>query len=232
MCGRATLTVTKDQLEARFDAFFFPEEFKDFRPVPHYNMAPSMRWPVITDADPSRIRLFRWGMEPYGAKTDFSGPLLINARRETVAEKPTFRDAFRRRRCLWPVDGYYEWIKNGKERIPYRVIMPEESVFSIAGIWDVREKEGKEIYSFTILTCAAEPSMEFLHPRMPVILPRHLENEWLDPDIDPQELLDYLSPPGQGALKIYRVSGKVNQVKNNSSGLIKEIPDVQQGTLF
>src|SRR5699024_4825252 len=186
MCGRASLGVTKEELESRFGAILHWEDLENFHPFPNFNMAPSQRLPVITDADPYRIQLFRWGLTPSWVKEEKTIPFLINARSETVAERPAFQQSFLRRRCLWPVDGYYEWIKVGKDRLPYHVFMPSTSIFTVAGLWDVWKNEAaEEIHSFTILTRSADPTMEFLHSRMPVILPQNLENDWLNSETDP-----------------------------------------------
>lgn len=233
MCGRSTLTITEEELEQRFGARFYSDDLERYNPLPSYNMAPSQLLPVITDADPEHIQLYRWGLIPFWAKDEKIGYKMINARSETVAEKPAFRQAFRHRRCLWPIDGYYEWIKKGKEKIPYRVTMPGQPVFSVAGLWEVWENTpGNKIHSFTILTRAAGPSMEFLHHRIPVLLPRELEHAWLDPETIPGELLTDIPDFGNNELRVYRVSQKVNNVRNNELELIREVPDTEQPTLF
>jgi len=234
MCGRASLTIPFEELEYRYGAVI-PEDEKTGNHIllPHYNMAPSQFLPVITAESPALIQFYRWGLIPFWSKSDRSNYSMINARIETVAEKPSFRHLLSRNRCLWPIDGYYEWIKSGDERIPYRITLQDGSIFSVAGLWDRWSSEtGEELHSFTILTHPAHPSMEYLHHRMPLILPRALETVWIDMQQDPDELLQ--NPPAMGAdtLKVYRVSTKVNSVKHNSDALIREVPDVQQGKLF
>ena len=233
MCGRSSLTVTEKELESRFNASFYSEDLERYNPIPNYNMAPSQNLPVITDADPHHINLFRWGLIPFWAKDVKIGYKMINARSETVDEKPAFRQALRKRRCLWPIDGYYEWIKNGKEKIPYRVTLKDESIFTAAGLWEVWNDEvGMKIYSFTILTRTASPSMEFLHDRMPILLPRDQEYTWLDESLDPIAFLEELPVMGTDQLKVYQVSQQVNNVRNNNKELINEVTEMDQGTLF
>lgn len=233
MCGRSSLTVTEKELEKRFNASFYSEDLERYNPLPNFNMAPTQNLPVITDADPDHINLYRWGLIPFWAKDEKIGYRMINARMETVAEKPAFRQAFRQRRCLWPVDGYYEWIARGKEKIPYRVILKDKGVYSLAGLWETwKNEQGEKVFSFTILTQPATPSMEFLHHRMPVILPREMELDWLDPNLDPEDFLHNLPPFGTDQLEVYRVSQEVNNVRNNRRELIAPVTETNQGELF
>lgn len=233
MCGRSSLTVTEKELEKRFNASFYSEDLERYNPLPNFNMAPTQNLPVITDADPDHINLYRWGLIPFWAKDEKIGYRMINARMETVAEKPAFRQAFRQRRCLWPVDGYYEWIARGKEKIPYRVILKDKGVYSLAGLWETwKNEQGEKVFSFTILTQPATPSMEFLHHRMPVILPCEMEFDWLDPDLDPEDFLHNLPPFGTDQLEVYRVSQEVNNVRNNRRELIAPVTETNQGELF
>ena len=234
MCGRGTLTIPFEDLEYRFGAAM-PDggRSESFISLPSYNMAPSQFLPVITGDEPGLIQFYRWGLVPFWAEKEKTNYSMINARIETVTEKPSFRHLLSRRRCLWPVDGYYEWIRSGAERIPYRVTLHDQSIFSVAGLWDCwRSETGEELYTFTILTCPAHPSMEYLHPRMPVILPRSLEKTWIDPEWDPGDFLQHPPEIGEDSLRVYRVSTKVNSVKDNSKDLIREVPDIQQGMLF
>ena len=233
MCGRSSLTVTEKELEARFNASFYSEDLERYNPIPNYNMAPSQNLPVITDADPRHINLFRWGLIPFWAKDEKIGYKMINARSETVDEKPAFRQALRKRRCLWPIDGYYEWIKNGKEKIPYRVIFKDESIFTAAALWEEWiDNAGIKVHSFTVLTRPASPSMAFLHDRMPVLLPKDQEYRWLEESLDPMVFLEDLPVMGTDQLKVYQVSQQVNNVRNNYKELIEEVTDINQGKLF
>lgn len=233
MCGRSSLTVTEKELEDRFNAQFYTEDLERYNPLPSFNMAPSQRLPIVTDADPNHINLYRWGLIPFWAKDEKIGYKMINARSETVAQKPAFRQALKKRRCLWPVDGYYEWITRGKEKLPYRVTLQSGGVFSIAGLWETwKNPENETIYSFTALTLPASPSMEFLHHRMPFILPYESEMKWIEEGTDPEKFIEEYQVPGLDELVVYRVSKAVNSVRNNVAELIEEVPDEQQGELF
>lgn len=233
MCGRATLTVNEEELERRYNAVFALNTPEIPPLIPHFNMAPTQYLPVIADADPGCIRLFRWGLIPRWAEDEKMGAGMINARSETVSEKPAFREAFWQRRCLWPVDGYYEWIQNGSGKRPFRVTLPRGGVFSIAGLWEKwKNNQGDFIFSFTALTKAASPSMAFLHPRIPVIVPREMESQWLDRRTDPVRFLEEMPDYASRELRMYRVSSRVNKVKNNSPDLVKEVPDFEQSSLF
>lgn len=233
MCGRSSLTVTEKELEYRFNASFYSEDLERYNPIPNFNMAPSQRLPVITNEDPDHINLFRWGLIPFWAKDEKIGYKMINARSETVAEKPAFRQALKKRRCIWPIDGYYEWIKRGKEKIPYRVTLKEGGVYAIAGLWEIwKDDQGEKVHSFTVLTKAASPSMKSLHHRMPVLLPRDLERNWLLEDLDPIAFLEEIPTFEKDQLAVYRVSRQVNNVRNNKPELIDEVEDMEQGSLF
>lgn len=233
MCGRSSLTVTEKELEARFNASFYSEDLERYNPIPNYNMAPSQKLPVITDSDPGQINLFRWGLIPFWAKDDKIGYKMINARSETVASKPAFRQALQKRRCLWPIDGYYEWMKKGKEKIPYRVTLKDGGIYSVAGLWEVwKNPDGETINSFTVLTRQASPSMEYLHNRMPILLPREKEKIWLEESLDPVAYLDEIPSYGTDQLRVYRVSQQVNNVRNNKKELIEQVDDLEQGSLF
>lgn len=233
MCGRATLTVNEEEVERRYHAVFSHEIHGIPTLIPHFNMAPTQHLPVITDADPDCIRSFRWGLIPRWAEDEKMGSGMINARSETVSEKPAFREAFWQRRCLWPVDGYYEWLQNGSGRRPFRVTLPHGEVFSIAGLWEEwKNNRGETIFSFTALTKAAPSSMAFLHSRIPVIIPREMESQWLDHATDPLSFLEEVPDYPLHELKVYRVSSKVNNVRNNSPDLVKEVPDFEQSSLF
>ncbi|MBY5957159.1 SOS response-associated peptidase [Membranicola marinus] len=233
MCGRSSLTVTEKELEARFNASFYSEDLERYNPIPNYNMAPSQKLPVITNTDPDHINLYRWGLIPFWAKDEKIGYKMINARSETAAEKPAFRQALQKRRCIWPIDGYYEWIKKGKEKIPYRVTSNQQAIFSIAGLWESwKDETGETVHSFTVLTRASTPTMMFLHHRMPVLLPREIERDWLEESIDPTVFLEELPLFGTDELHVYRVSKQVNNVRNNHKEIIEEVEDLEQGELF
>ena len=176
MCGRYSLTVSAEKLVNQFKAILPDEGF-----LPKYNAAPSQKLPIITDSEPGKIQLYRWGLIPHWAKDISIGNKLINARAETINEKPSFRNAFRKQRCLVLADGYYEWQKTDTGKIPYRIILKNEEPFAIAGIWESWHDEAdNEIRSFSIITTEANPSLTDIHNRMPVILNPDDTGKWLD----------------------------------------------------
>jgi putative SOS response-associated peptidase YedK len=224
MCGRYTLSVPLSNLIDTFD--ISPPEF-DY--VPRFNIAPTQVVPIIAqDGEGRRMGRLRWGLVPFWAKDPGIGNRMINARSETVAEKPAFRNAFRKRRCLVPADGFFEWKKEGTEegkkasKTPYWIHLPEREPFSFAGLWERWAPEGaEELFTFTILTTQAAPSIEAIHPRMPVILsPRH-RDRWLDPDASSEELLPLLRPFSEGDLSSYPVSTLVNSPRNDTPECIE-----------
>lgn len=157
----------------------------------------------------------RWGLVPSWAKDLKSGPPLVNAGGETVAEKPAFRSAFKARRCLIPADGYYEWKTTGKSKRPHDIHRPHDAPFAFAGLWETwSPPEGDPVQSCTIITTAAPASIDWLHDRMPVILEPKDYDQWLDPEFKDVEALKGLIRPFPGPLDIREVSTYVNKVGN------------------
>lgn len=179
MCGRFTLKAAAMSLQELFDLSQCPSL------PPRFNIAPTQNIAAVraVAAKAGReLALLRWGLIPSWAKDAKIGNRLINARSDTVAKKPSFRSAFRRRRCLVAADGYYEWIKSGSKKQPYHIRMAHGGPFAIAGLWEHWEGEdGEVIDSCTLLTTEANELMKPLHDRMPVILPREAFAQWLDP---------------------------------------------------
>ncbi|PSH05591.1 MAG: hypothetical protein CXZ00_00110 [Acidobacteria bacterium] len=214
MCGRYHLSRKKELIADRFGVE--PED--DW--VPRYNLAPAQDILVIRQRpdEPKRfVSRMRWGLIPYWAKDASIGNKLINARAETVATKPAFRDSLKRRRCLVPTDGFYEWVRSGKTKTPYCFTMADDSVFAFAGIWDSwRSPEGKIIETCSIITTEANSLCADIHDRMPVILPYDAYDQWLDPGFEnPEEICDLLKPFDPALMKRYEVSSRVNLVKND-----------------
>ncbi|MDP6343246.1 MAG: SOS response-associated peptidase [Alphaproteobacteria bacterium] len=178
MCGRYSLTSPEEAMRRLFDI-----QAGDIGP-PRYNLAPSQLAPVARreSADgPVLARLMRWGLVPGWARDESIGQRLINARSETAAEKPSFRAAFRQRRCLVPADGFYEWRNLGSRKQPYWISRPEGEPFAMAGLWESwRRDDGPELLTFTILTTEATEDLRPIHHRMPVILPPEAHAAWLD----------------------------------------------------
>ncbi|WP_254525424.1 SOS response-associated peptidase [Natrinema caseinilyticum] len=250
MCGRYTLVVEQDDLEARFDARFRdggPESDSDSRSarasdsgsasafVPRYNAAPGQELPVITGEDPETIRRLEWGLVPSWADDDAGG--LINARAESVDEKPSFRETYARRRCLVPADGFYEWVDTENGTQPYRVTFEDDRVFAMAGLWErwepdttqtgldafgggaEPESETGPLETFTILTTEPNEIVSDFHHRMAVILDPDAEERWLSAD-DPGELLEPY--PAEG-MRADPVSTAVNDPSNDVPSLLEPV---------
>ena len=211
MCGRFSITGFEG-LEERFQLKI---EFPDIKPS--YNVAPSQDIPVILSRVSNQLAFFKWGLIPYWAKDPSIGHKMINARAETVDEKPSFKTCLIRRRCLIVADGFYEWKKEGATKRPHRITLKSEELFGFAGLWDTwKSSTGELVNSCTIITTTPNELMEPLHNRMPVILPREVESVWLDQGITNSVVLKSLLIPYPAELMTaYEVSPFVNSVKNN-----------------
>jgi putative SOS response-associated peptidase YedK len=209
MCGRYSFAILDDLIEQRFGIRVRTAIYKA-----RYNCAPTQDLAVITGENPEELRFYRWGLIPYWAKDPDIGNRMINARSETITEKPSFKHAFKSRRCLVPADSFYEW-KRDKEKMPYRILMKDEQPFTMAGIWDRwTAADGEIIHSFSILTTGPNELMASIHERMPVILSREDERRWLFP-LPESELLKMLRPYPAGHMKVYQISKLVNPPGND-----------------
>ena len=232
MCGRATLAKKPKELEKRYQAKFVQSELVLKNRLPNYNIAPTHQHPIITNKSTDILQFFQWGLIPKWAKDAKIGSKLINARSETVLEKPAFRSVHKQR-CLVPFDGFYEWKREGENRIPYRIVLRETEIFSVAGIWEIwNNRDGETRSTFTVLTQPANKLMTAIHHRMPAILSPEREILWLSTDLPMIEIMQIIKPYPSELMRAYRVSGRVNKVKENDENLLEEVPDVQQGTLF
>ncbi len=195
---------------------------------PRYNIAPTQQAPVILSQGFPELKSLRWGLIPFWAREPFDRPPLINAKAETLEEKPAFRRAFERRRCLVLADGYYEWKKSVNGKIPYRYILSDSTPFAFAGLWDEwRELEGTLVTSFTIVTTSANDLCRQVHERMPVILPKAQYAVWLDPtNSDTASLKKLLTAYPASAMKCYAVSTRVNSVANDDEACIRGIEEL------
>jgi putative SOS response-associated peptidase YedK len=218
MCGRFTLTENPQVLRDVFDLSTPPQGME-----PRYNIAPTQPVAVISNDDPRNLTYFRWGLVPSWSKDLSMGSKLINARSETAHEKPAFRAAFRRRRCIIPASGFFEWKQADGKKIPHYIHPLEDQIFGFAGLWEIwHSPDGDELRTCTILTTSANEFMSSLHDRMPVILPRELFEEWLQPGEQPLEvLIPMMKPYRPDAMTAYPVSTMVNRPGN-------DVPDVIQ----
>jgi putative SOS response-associated peptidase YedK len=226
MCGRFTLTVSPEELQAAFPDFSIPGDIP-----PSFNIAPSQPIPVIPNDGEKTLDFFLWGLIPSWTKPDKVGKYnLINARSETAAEKPSFKASFRRRRCLILADGFYEWSKpkSGGSKIPYYFTLIDHRPFAFAGLWDIWiSPDGDSLKSACILTTSPNQTVKAVHNRMPVILNPADYQTWLDPQEGVQEdFQGLLKPFPDEFMDSYPVSTYVNSPKNNSPQCI------QAGTLL
>ncbi|KAA3606872.1 MAG: SOS response-associated peptidase [Calditrichaeota bacterium] len=217
MCGRFSIIVEEEILKKRFGVII-PEQETLF---PRFNAAPTQNLPVITNLNPSEIHLFRWGLIPFWAKDIKIGNKLINARGETLTEKPSFKNAYTNRRCLVLADGFYEWKRVGKNKIPMRITLKNEEPFAIAGLWENwKSPSGEFIKSFTVITTEPNELMSGIHNRMPVILPREIEKDWLDNSLTTNELNGFLQPFQSEKMKAFQVSSSINSPANDNPSVI------------
>lgn len=225
MCGRFTLAVDPADL---IDAFGLdPNASPDLAVVgPRFNIAPTQAVAVVPNTGPRHLEVMRWGLIPSWAKDPKIGNTLINARGETVAEKPSFRSAFKRRRCLILADGFYEWKKEaGGGKTPYFIQLADERPFAFAGLWEVwRPADGSELPTCTIVTTTPNAVMAQLHDRMPVIVPPEHYDTWLAEGERPAPELLSLIQPYAGAMKARPVSTRVNSPRFDDPTLLEKLP--------
>jgi putative SOS response-associated peptidase YedK len=218
MCGRYTLKTPIDALAEYFEVEGYPSSL-----APSYNIAPTQEVVAVVEEDEKRkLEMLRWGLIPSWAKDPSIGNKMINARAETVSEKPSFRSAFKKRRCLIVADGFYEWQKTDSGKQPYHFKMKDSSPFAFAGLWESWDKEGEEIRSCSIITTDANDLMNEIHHRMPVILRPENYGAWLDQGFEEKEaLMDLLRPYPSDEMEDYAVSRRVNKPSNNEPSVIE-----------
>jgi putative SOS response-associated peptidase YedK len=218
MCGRFSFSPLSKIIEDRFDVKV------DSTYKPRYNSAPSQNLAVISNKNPHELSFYRWGLIPFWAKDRKIGNNLINAKSETITEKPAFKSSFKRKRCLIPSNGFFEWKRiSEKEKIPYRITMLDDSLFAMAGLWDSWKDDNDEIInSFTILTTTPNELMDEIHNRMPVILERKDEHNWLYEN-DMELLESLLRPFDASRMTAYPVSKLVNSPSNDSAEILNRV---------
>ena len=228
MCGRYTLTAEAELIQLAFNL-----DGVDGWLEPRYNIAPAQQVPVISNRDPGKLSLMKWGLVPYWATDPKIGNRMINARSETAAEKPSFRSPFKRRRCLIPADGYYEWIKEGKQKKPMYIQHAEHEVFAFAGLWERwKQPDGDWLDTCAVLTTEANERIKPIHQRMAVILEPADYALWLSPrELEQGEWLPLLSGPRPDQLKFHEVSTQVNSPANDNPMLTMPV-DAQQQMLL
>jgi putative SOS response-associated peptidase YedK len=223
MCGRITLKEPRRVNLTRFDY----SDFEDL--IPRYNIAPSQNVLTIRQHDSQReATLLQWGLIPYWSKEPKG---FINARVETIAEKPAFSESFERRRCLIVADGFYEWERNGKVSQPYYFQMKDGAPFTFAGIWDRWKSEGRSITSCAIITTTANELLAKIHNRMPVILDGACHDLWLNDQTRSAHLRDLLSPYPAAEMISHPVGRDVNDTKIDAEHLVQPV-DAAVGVNF
>lgn len=216
MCGRFTLYTKAEALEERFNAHMAYEEYSR-----SYNVAPSQYNPVVLNDQPEEIVKANWGYIPHWVKNPMEAKPMINARVETIAEKPYFRDSFKKRQCLVLADGFYEWNRKGVKKVPYYVRLKDKEPFAFAGIWDeIKENDGKSYPTFTIITTTPNTLLNKIHNRMPVILDKTEEKKWLGGQLNLEALA---TPYSESMMEMYPVLISVNSPTFNTPSAINPI---------
>lgn len=216
MCGRYALKAPSSELAIRFKL----DEVVDV--APHYNIAPGSDIPTIRRSPEGKrvMHLLRWGLVPHWARDPSIGNKLNNARGESVAEKPSFRDAFKRRRCIIPADGFYEWQAQGKVKQPYYISLKSGEPLAMAGLWESwRSQDGEILRTCCIITTSPNAVMGPIHDRMPVILDQRDWDAWLEAPFD--EVIGLLKPYESDGIQSWPVSKRVSKTVDDDAGLIE-----------
>ena len=240
MCGRFARRSTQQVLADWFGVKLEDDAEEAPAFAPTFNAAPQSVQPVVRvnrDTGGREFALLRWGLVPAWAKDQKCGFTMINARAEEAAEKPAFREALKKRRCLVPADAFYEWQRlSAQRRAPYAFALGSGEPYALAGLWERwRPKDGPPLETFTILTTDPNELMEPVHDRMPVILEPRDYARWLEAEAAEGPPLELLRPLPAGKMKKWRVSERVGNVRNNDAALLEEAEEKQepaQGTLF
>jgi len=241
MCGRYTVTVDTDAIYDAFDWLAKPETLKTKTSAddqamhfqtsaewvrPRFNVCPTQPAPVILKKaeEPAALRYFKWGLIPFWSKDAKAAAKRINARVETVLEGKMFKEPFETKRCLVPTDGWFEWEREGKQKIPHHMARPGRALFTLAGVWSrwKPDRDGEErIYSFSILTREAEGELAALHHRMPVIVPPELRADYLDADAEPNALRGSVLAAPLPEIEVTKVTQRVNSVRNDDPACLE-----------
>lgn len=220
MCGRYTITVSLEELTTYYE---LGQTVNAPYHQPRYNIAPTQQvLAVIHDGQQNRLGQLRWGLIPNWAKDEKIGVQMINARAETLSEKPSFKQAFSRQRCILVADSYYEWQPTNVGKLPMRIKLKDREIFSFAGLYDTWiTPDGRKISSCTIITAEATGWLAKIHHRVPVILPREAEQAWLNRHTtDSKQLTHFLNPYPVEQMIAYHVSKKVGNIRNDDETCI------------
>jgi len=217
MCGRFTLLTDEVEILTEFG---LSTPIKDYEPS--YNIAPGQNVLVIIhDGEEKRAGYLKWGLVPSWAKDPKIGYKMINARSETADEKPSFKNLMARKRCLIVADSFYEWKKSDNSKQPKRIQLKDRRLFAFAGLWDKWQQGDEELFTCTMLTKDANDFMRDIHHRMPIILPKDKEDEWITPrKIQPARAKQFIQQLNMDEMKAYDVDTYVNAAKNNDEACI------------
>ncbi|MCP3030174.1 SOS response-associated peptidase [Halobacillus sp. A1] len=220
MCGRFTLTVDERDIRNEFELNSPIPEFEQ-----RYNIAPGQKvLAVINDGEKNRAGYMYWGLVPSWAKDPKIGYKMINARSETAHKKPSFKNLMAKKRCLIIADSFYEWKRKDKIKQPYRIKPTDRKLFTFAGLWDQWKTQEEERFTCTILTREANAFMESIHDRMPVILPKNSQSEWIAPStLKPEDAHDFINKLTMEELEANEVSTYVNSAKNEGPECIRTL---------
>jgi putative SOS response-associated peptidase YedK len=226
MCGRFTLTADPADLQSVFNWV----DFGSAQFTPRYNIAPTQPIAVVTNSGTNQLNFFTWGLVPFWAKDPSISSRMINARAETLAEKASFKNAFKRRRCLVLGDGFYEWkkIPGEKTKQPIYIHLKGGKPFAFAGLWEEwNSSDGSQILSATIITTEPNELIKPIHNRMPVILPESKYRQWLQPgEVNIQEFGALLQPYDAHQMETYPVSRFVNNPQNDTVTCINPLESI------
>lgn len=217
MCGRFTLLAEEVEILREFG---LSSPIKNYEPS--YNIAPGQNVLVIIhDGEEKRAGYLKWGLVPSWAKDPKIGYKMINARSETADEKPSFKNLMARKRCLIVADSFYEWKKTDNSKQPKRIQLQDRRLFAFAGLWDKWQQGDEELFTCTMLTKDANDFMREIHHRMPIILPKDKEDEWITPrNIQPNRAKQFVQDINMDEMKAYDVDTYVNAAKNNDEACI------------
>jgi putative SOS response-associated peptidase YedK len=226
MCGRYGISATKEELKNYLSEHYKIDVLDENITLPRYNIAPGQNAiSLINDGTKFRVGLLKWGFVPSWAKDENVGYKMINARSETLKEKPAFKKSLEQRRCIIIADGFFEWYRTTSTKTPYYFYLKNNRIFGFAGLWTKKAREdGSNLYTCTIITTKANNLMSEIHDRMPVILSEKDAKIWLDPSLrDTQALEKLLKPYELDDLQFHKVSSRVNFADNDDEDIIKEV---------
>lgn len=219
MIKRYSISIPKTRLSKEFEAVVSA----DYKPS--FNAGPGQKLPVITSENPHKVELFQWGILPFSSSDSQIADKLINARAKTLFIKEPFCELVQKKRCIIPADSFYLWTENHGVSTAFRAVSAIDSVFGIAGVWDVWSLDGQDkmFGSFTMVTRESQQDITDYSERMPLILNKQDSKTWLDDRVDESFVVDTLQKPLDFKLKVYKVTNLVNDLKNNTRKVIKEI---------